>query len=375
MDVENKAMDFFEGLPMMDLGTGSSLDFSPGEGVTEKVEPEEQEAPEVVEPEFSFEASEEDFETGDTVDESEEDIHEPQIVEDEVEGEDNLAYVLAKSYKEEGILPKEWDIPKDLDGKGLQQKIYETVKESFSPDEFLESQGYDKKTIEVAKYMANGIDPRLVDEGYRLKKLASASITTEEGAEQLLRYYYSQTLDPKSVERQIRGAFEDGEEMEEVARIQEELGEKSEQIFAKEKQRIADQVKSRKEAKERVIKAIQTQKFGSRTLEKHEQEDLIKYTYSPAGTVKIGEVNKEVTGIEKDLHDIYSDPVKFVKFAKMVKEFKGDFKKLKDKAVVEAAENTLDVFNRRRGSTAVSNSKGRKDNLFSQENLIGELLL
>lgn len=375
MDVENKAMDFFEGLPMMDLGTGSSLDFSPGEGVTEKVEPEEQEAPEVVEPEFSFEASEEDFETGDIVDESEEDIHEPQIVEDEVSGEDNLAYVLAKSYKEEGILPKEWDIPKDLDGKGLQQKIYETVKESFSPDEFLESQGYDKKTIEIAKYMANGIDPRLVDEGYRLKKLASASITTEEGAEQLLRYYYSQTLDPKSVERQIRGAFEDGEEMEEVARIQKELGEKSEQIFAKEKQRIADQVKSRKEAKERVIKAIQTQKFGSRTLEKHEQEDLIKYTYSPAGTVKIGEVNKEVTGIEKDLHDIYSDPVKFVKFAKMVKEFKGDFKKLKDRAVVEAAENTLDVFNRRRGSTTVSNSKGRKDNLFSQENLIGELLL
>lgn len=296
------------------------------------------------------------------------------------DGDDDvsLAYALAKSYKETGILPENFEIPENIDGEMLKNSLYDTVKQSFDVEAELKARGYTEDTLEVSKYIANGMDYRLANEGYKLSRLATIKADTDDKIEAILRYYYSESLSPSSVERQVRGIFEDGEEAKEVERIQAELKSRAEKIFDDEVKRREKAEEEQKKGKENVIKAIRTSNFGDKVLSQKEQEDLINYNYKVVGTIDIRGVKQTVTGIEKDLHEIYNDPVKFARFSRMIKEFKSDFKELKTQAAIDAAENTLEIFNKRRKSTRSGENSTpprntQPNNLFGPGDLIGEL--
>lgn len=360
-------IDFFETLP------GNA--FADDEDVL--VQDEETEDEEVVEEDkpiagFSYAFEDEDDLEEETLDESDEDDYFENSDED---GEPNLTYAFALAYKEKGIFPEDTEIPEDITPEQLHQKLYDQVSSSFDPETYLESQGLSKEARELAKYIAGGMDPAMAHEGHRLARVASVPIEDNPDAiEHVLRFYYSQTMDQKNVERQIKGIFEDGEEFEEATRIQKELAKKSEDIFEKENARRQELKEQNEKNKEAVLKAIQSEKFGDKPLSKREQKELIKYNYEITDFIEVDGKKKPVTGVQKDMWEIYSDPVKYARFSNIVRMFKDDFKELKNQAVVEAASSALDVFNSKsnKRNNKKKTSSSSKSSIFDDASFVGD---
>lgn len=282
--------------------------------------------------------------------------------EDDEEEEVSLIHAFAEGFKERGYLPDDWDIPEDLTPDQFVKHLYDHVAETFDVEKYLEDQGLTKDVRELAKYIGAGMHPSMAHEGHRLARIANLDIEDNPDAiEAVLRYYYGQTLDPKNAERQIKGIFDDGEELEEASRIQKELAKKSELIFEEESRKRQKAAEDNKKTEEAVKRAIQTEKFGEKVLSKREQRELIKYNYEITDSIEVDGKKRPVTGMQKDIWEIYSDPVKYAKFSNIVRLFKDDFKELKEQAKVEAASSALDAFNakssKRKKKTTSSKSK------------------
>lgn len=372
MDNGTSPIDFFETLP------GNA--FADDEDIL--VQDEETENGEVVEegneedkPIVGFSDTFEEVEE-ETSDEDESD-DEDALYSDEEGGDDepNLTYAFAMAYKEKGIFSEDTEIPEDITPEQLHQKLYDQVSSSFDPETYLESQGLSKEARELAKYIAGGMDPAMAHEGHRLARVASVPIEDNPDAiEHVLRFYYGQTMDQKNVERQIKGIFEDGEEFEEATRIQKELAQKSEAIFEKENTRRQELKEQNEKNKEAVLKAIQSEKFGDKPLSKREQKELIKYNYEITDFIEVDGKKKPVTGVQKDMWEIYSDPVKYARFSNIIRMFKDDFKELKNQAVVEAASSALDVFNSKsnKRNNKKKTSSSSKSSIFDDASFVGD---
>ena len=368
MDNGTSPIDFFETLPGNAFADDEDILVQVEESIEENDEEESIEA-------FSDAFEDEDDFEEETSDEDESDDEDDDFENSDEDGEPNLTYAFALAYKEKGIFPEDVEIPENITPEQLHQKLYDQVSSSFDSETYLESQGLSKEARELAKYIAGGMDPAMAHEGHRLARVASVPIEDNPDAiEHVLRFYYGQTMDQKNVERQIKGIFEDGEELEEATRIQKELSKKSESIFEKENTRRQELKEQNEKNKESVLKAIQSEKFGDKPLSKREQKELIKYNYEVTDFIEVDGKKKPVTGVQKDMWEIYSDPVKYARFSNIIRMFKDDFKELKSQAVVEAASSALDVFNSKsnKRNNNKKTSSSSKSSIFDDASFVGD---
>lgn len=290
----------------------------------------------------------------------------------------NLAYVQAKAYKEDGVLPEDWEIPKDLTGKQLQSKLYDAVESSFSPEEFLKKKGLSKEAIEVSNYISSGMDYRMANEVFRLRSLSDIDLDEHpEHAATIMKFgFLRKEVDPETITSIIETKVQNGDDLSEAKRFQGEFGSIANELEEVQEQKIVDNSKQRDEYKNDFLKSAKTQKFGKTVLPKSEQERLIDYTYNNTEFMEVNDKNGKrkvpATGLQKKMQEIYSNPDEFVKFANFVRMYGDDFNELKNKARVEAASSTLDAFNKKATREKGKVRKKKKEVDISGANFIGE---
>lgn len=242
----------------------------------------------------------------------------------------------ALSFKEDGLIPAEWDVPKDLDKEGFNNLLIKAVTKRDEEAEAaliaereaaaktqLEEKGLTEERLNYIMHLESGGNPYVVQKYHQLQQLAKVELGTEERMLQMIRYVAGlENQDPDLVDAYI-GGLTDTEKMAEAAkRYQAKLLPLAEKELEADKARVADEIaeqeKADKDYDESLVKIIREGFFGLK-LPKQEQEELIDYTTkrSVATTIDTPKGKKRVmiTPFEAFGQELQKNPAKNVLIA------------------------------------------------------------
>lgn len=272
---------------------------------------------------------------------------------------------LAKTLTEKGIFQnveiKDGDI---IDGEKLielqDQEIEARLEETF--ESFF--QEMDEDGIAFLKYKKAGGDTRTFLNAYSQSlELPTSDLSTEEGQEKMLRYYYKniEKLDAEDVDDRIEWAKE-GKKMEKLSlkyskTVTEMEQQRRDQVLLETQEAERAAADSRKEFETSLVKTLQAaEEIEGVPVTKEDKASLGTYLSKPV--VKIGK-NKYITGMQADIQKIWQDKdrSKLLLLAKFVKaglKLEGVEKKAVTKKVAEVKKA---VFTQR-NTAGVSGGSG-----------------
>jgi len=272
---------------------------------------------------------------------------------------------LAKTLTEKGIFQnveiKDGDI---IDGEKLielqDQEIEARLEETF--ESFF--QEMDEDGIAFLKYKKAGGDTRTFLNAYSQSlELPTSDLSTEEGQEKMLRYYYKniEKLDAEDVDDRIEWAKE-GKKMEKLSLkyskiVTEMEQQRRDQVLLETQEAERAAADSRKEFETSLVKTLQAaEEIEGVPVTKEDKASLGTYLSKPV--VKIGK-NKYITGMQADIQKIWQDKdrSKLLLLAKFVKaglKLEGVEKKAVTKKVAEVKKA---VFTQR-NTAGVSGGSG-----------------
>ena len=257
---------------------------------------------------------------------------------------------LSLEMKEQGIFQlvevKE-DEPLDQDTfvEKFDQEIEARVKETIQS--FLEELDEDGKRF--LKFKRSGGDTRaFLQAYYSSMALPTVDLTTEDGQEAVLRYYYKNVegLDPEDVDSRIDWAKENkklakyAEKYDGILQEREEA--RKEALLQQQAEYEAQMEKSRKDFEKDLVEVLQaTDAVGDIPLTKEDKKTMPAYMLKPS--IRIGK-NKYITPLQADLKSVYEDKKQLLLLAKLVRS-KFDLSslgvKLASKKVEQARKNLL----------------------------------
>lgn len=233
---------------------------------------------------------------------------------------------LAKVLQEKGVF-QNIEIKEDdqIDGEKLielnDMEIESRVEETFQS--FFEEM--DEDGIAFLKFKKAGGDTRVFLNAYaQSMELPTSDLTTEDGQEKMLRYYYKhiENLDDEDVDDRIEWA-KDGKKLEKLATKYADTVTRMEQqkrdALLQQAQEAEERAKeNRKVFKETLEETLATVKEVNDVPFTKEDKSLIDYLTKPA--VKIGK-NKYITGMQADIQKIWqeADRKQLLLLAKFVK--------------------------------------------------------
>jgi len=272
---------------------------------------------------------------------------------------------LAKTLTEKGIFQnveiKDGDT---IDGEKLielqDQEIEARLEETF--ESFF--QEMDEDGIAFLKYKKAGGDTRTFLNAYSQSlELPTSDLSTEEGQEKMLRYYYKniEKLDAEDVDDRIEWAKE-GKKMEKLSlkyskTVTEMEQQRRDQVLLETQEAERAAADSRKEFETSLVKTLQAaEEIEGVPVTKEDKASLGTYLSKPV--VKIGK-NKYITGMQADIQKIWQDKdrSKLLLLAKFVKaglKLEGVEKKAVTKKVAEVKKA---VFTQR-NTAGVSGGSG-----------------
>jgi len=272
---------------------------------------------------------------------------------------------LAKTLTEKGIFQnveiKDGDT---IDGEKLielqDQEIEARLEETF--ESFF--QEMDEDGIAFLKYKKAGGDTRTFLNAYSQSlELPTSDLSTEEGQEKMLRYYYKniEKLDAEDVDDRIEWAKE-GKKMEKLSLkyskvVTEMEQQRRDQVLLETQEAERAAADSRKEFETSLVKTLQAaEEIEGVPVTKEDKASLGTYLSKPV--VKIGK-NKYITGMQADIQKIWQDKdrSKLLLLAKFVKaglKLEGVEKKAVTKKVAEVKKA---VFTQR-NTAGVSGGSG-----------------
>ena len=253
--------------------------------------------------------------------ESEDDPKDPEKEEDV-----KFFTTLAKVLQEKGVF-QNVEIKEDdqIDGERLielnDMEIESRVEETFQS--FFEEM--DEDGMAFLKFKKAGGDTRVFLNAYaQSMELPTSDLTTEDGQEKMLRYYYKhiENLDDEDVDDRIEWA-KDGKKLEKLATKYADTVARMEQqkrdALLQQAQDAEEKAKeNRKVFKETLEETLATVKEVNDVPFTKEDKSLIDYLTKPA--VKIGK-NKYITGMQADIQKIWqeADRKQLLLLAKFVK--------------------------------------------------------
>lgn len=233
---------------------------------------------------------------------------------------------LAKVLQEKGVF-QNVEIKEDdqIDGERLielnDMEIESRVEETFQS--FFEEM--DEDGMAFLKFKKAGGDTRVFLNAYaQSMELPTSNLTTEDGQEKMLRYYYKhiENLDDEDVDDRIEWA-KDGKKLEKLATKYADTISRIEQqkrdALLQQAQEAEERAKeNRKVFKETLEETLATVKEVNDVPFTKEDKSLIDYLTKPA--VKIGK-NKYITGMQADIQKIWqeADRKQLLLLAKFVK--------------------------------------------------------
>lgn len=246
------------------------------------------------------ETEEEDDDT--IVNEGAEEEEEESGIDPGYEGRTNPISILAKSFKEEGFLPEDVDIPDNITDVQFAE-LYRTSKEELIRNEIrqelIEKEGLNPEILATAKKIHLGVSPKEIEQLNLFTGLANVAFNDEdpnfeEIASQYLNFYYRDiNFDEALIERQIeRDLNSDADDLTQVLTVA--------------KKHFAVKAKTTKEAQDLATKAEE----AKRQKEEKEKVDNMEKILS-AGVIKGVKYSKsDMEKVRKALFDkseIYVD--------------------------------------------------------------------
>lgn len=372
MSKEKKTpIDFFGGISHL----GGEDEININSTIEEEIEELEDES--VEGGDFDDEYEDELYE-GEESDEDEEEDEVPLDDEEEGDEEDLEGYtqaaILAKSFIEDGSLPKDFEISKDLTGADLKKALYDSATADLDEEAYFLSKGYTPKVLEMSKNIVNGVDPNLAYDSTRYEAISKVDLDENpEYAESILKLDYAEKgLDQETIDDLVSTKIERGEEVTEAKKAQKRFGIKAKEIIQNEQAKIKEQEAQKEKLKKQVVDIIKNGDI-SENITSSERKELHDYVYKPTELVehKVGDktVKNFVSKFKTDFDKVFSDPEEFVRF---VYNLKRGWNPVEDKksAKLEAAVNTIDALNRRVSNKSKKNTKKKSDDIFNNIRMI-----
>lgn len=246
------------------------------------------------------------------------------------EDKSSAAYLLAESYKKEGVIEEDVAIPEDISAKGLKKLLYNSAYkevESTLRQEYEEKFG--EEILKTADLLQRGIDPEYIKEISSYKRLASAELGDDEDRNLQIKEAVIKSMyqDKGLKQSKIDKLFEDSlEEDDAESEYEEAKTYFAKKVSSMEKERDAENKRQEREIAEKqesINKEIKSiiksgDVYGIKTTK--EQEEFISYLFDNDVTIKIDGKNYKTTGFQKALGDYNKDIKNQLNFAKLLKD-------------------------------------------------------
>lgn len=289
--------------------------------------------------------------TADVPDESDEEDDSSEV---EFEGRTGSS-LMAEAYKNEGLLPEDFEVTDDLKSKDLFTALSSYAREQARVDveDEMRQKGYSDQVFEYVDYLAKGGSPEVVQQHNIYDRLANYEPTNEEDSRELVKaMLQDKQMDDDLIEDTLE-SLEVNEKLDQQAKkASQYFGQKRDEFFNQQK-KIADEQKKAyedqiKQQEDNFRKIISKGEIGELKLSKNEAKELEKAFLDRnevvVQTLPNGEKQKvKITKFEKLMNEIRQDPEKTLQFAYMVLNGTDGIKNRVSSEVREEFLNTLDA--------------------------------
>lgn len=244
------------------------------------------------------------------------------------ESKTSPAFILAESYKKDGILGEDIEIPEDITAKDLKQLILKSALEDAQKvvrSEYEETYGSD--LLKTADLIRQGIDPEDIKDISLYKRLSSAKLGENEDDNYKIKeaviksMYQDKGLSEKKINKLFDDSMDEDEGEAEFADAKKYFYNKALEIERSIEENAKNTEKenlSKQEIANNNIKsAIKSGEIYGVTTEK-EKRSLEKFLFEQDEVIKVDGKQYRVTGFQKALQDYNSDIKKQVTFAKLL---------------------------------------------------------
>lgn len=252
----------------------------------------------------------------------------PSTLEEEDDEDASDAALLAKVYKQEGVLPEDLEIKSDMTMLEFKDLVLETWKKEVDIDKIAEQKGFTPELRKIAEELHAGVSYETMQESIQIEKLKDLEVKGNEEdkvelrKELILQMYKLEGIADKRAERLYEAIVDSGEDEEEAEKAIEVIVNKDKERREAEKNEKKEQERLQAEAQKRREKEIQKildkGELVGEKLTKAEVARLKEAMEKPTETVEINGEKMKATKIQAKMLE-YRENVEWqLKFMKML---------------------------------------------------------